>query len=174
MTKPLFTSWLVSYDEDEAEFRRPFAERLLLSLLGLGAACLLGRFVIFAYNQGVSGQAILPLGIALFFVVVPIFAFMAGPKELRFDFQRRRYWSRMGFPLLTWTRTGDFDEIASISVWNTKFTGLAIKWKNVKREEFTFFGCTTVEEAKPLAEQLGEKMSIPVKKGGAWVEEPSG
>ena len=107
----------------------------------------------------------LPLGLIMFFIVVPIFAFGAGPKEMRFDFQRRRWQSRMGFPLLTWTRTGSFDEIAYIRVWNTRFTGLGIKWKDAKRSTFTFFGCTNVGEAWEEAKWLEGKIGVPAQKG---------
>ncbi len=163
--KPLFTSWLVRFDEDEAVFRRPFAERLFCGLLALGSAFLLGSFVVFAYHQRASGQNMLPLGLIMFFVIVSIFAFGAGPKEMRFDFQRRRWKLRTGFPLLAWIRTGSFDEIASISVWNTRFVGLAVKWKNVKRDEFTFFGCTNVGEAWDAAKRLEGKIGVPAPQG---------
>lgn len=107
----------------------------------------------------------LPLGLVMFLVIVPLFAFGAGPKEMRFNFQRRQYQSQKGFPLLAWRRTGSFEEIVHISVWNTKFTGLGIKWKDVKRNDFAFFSCTNVGEVWKVAEQLEEKSGLPAQKG---------
>jgi hypothetical protein len=160
------TRWQVRFDEDEAVFRRPLTERLLFGLLAIGSAYLLGGFLVFAYHQGASGKDMLPLGIVMFLAVVSIFLFAAGPKEMRFDSKRQRYRWRMGFPLLSWTHTGDFSEIKSLSVWNlTKFTGLGVEWKNSKRTAITFVECSTGSEAQALAEHLGKKVGVPAEKG---------
>ena len=159
------SNWMVRFDEDEAVFQRPLADRLGYGALGVFFASLLGYVAADIYNQGAAGRDHLPLAMLLFFFFVSIFAFAAGPKEMRFDFRRQRYQWRMGFPLLSWTRAGDFSEIAAISVWNLKFTGLGVKWKDSKRDQMTFVSCSTGREAWALAEKIADKLGVCAEKG---------
>ncbi len=157
---------LVCYNEDEAFFRRPVAERIWLGSLFAFVTCLLSLGAADTFRGSAAQRDQLPLYFIMLFVFIFALGLTVGPNEMRFDFRRRRYRGKLGFLFLAWTRTGDVSEISHLCVWDlTKFTGLTIEWKNTKRPQTSFFSCGTGSEAQALAERLGISLGVPVKAG---------
>jgi hypothetical protein len=160
------SKWLVHCDGEEAVFRKP-----LVDCLGYGAFALGSAYVFVAYFAPLhsgkpADREMFVLASFYFALILLVFSFGAGPKEMRFDFRARRYHNRMGFPFLTWTRAGDFSEISHLGVWNlTKFTGLSVEWKDPKRLQTTFVACSTGREAQALGESLGGKIGVRTEAG---------
>lgn len=158
-------SWLAQYNEEEAVFRRPLAERFFSRAFAGGFAYFIS-FVLFpTYRGKPAGQGMFIQSLLLFGIVFLFYSFMAGLKDMHFDFRRKRYRGRMGYPFLSWTQNGDFSEISHLAVWNHKFTGLSIEWKNAKRLQTTFVSCSTKGEAQALAQRLGVSIGVPVRAG---------
>ena len=144
-----WSSWLVRNDEDEAVFRKPLAMRLLFGAFLVVILCLLWVCIVASYKGTPTDRDRLPLDIISPFVFILPLSFLAGPMEMRFDFRRKRYRSKMSFAFLTWTRAGNFSEISNLAIWKGH-SGLTVAWK----------------EAEALAENLAAKLGVWAEAGG--------
>lgn len=112
------SGWLVRYDKDEAVFKRPLVLRLFWGLI-LAGCVYIYTFLLFPTFIAVPKEKTVLIETSFVFVIMALlFAVSAGPQETHFDFRRKRYLRRVGFPLLTWTGEGDFSEISHLAVWN--------------------------------------------------------
>ena len=88
---------------------------------------------------------------------------ITGPQETRFDFQRQRYSRLVGFLFVPWTKTGDFSEIASVRLWETRgFRGLSLERKTGNPYGSKFIACSDNEGKHRLAGRLAAKIGVPV------------
>ncbi len=158
--------WLVHFDEDEAVFRKPIIDRVFYGVVGVGVTYIFISYIFPWYKGSPADQEMFMFTLPYFVSIFLVLCFFAGPKEIKFDFQLKRYQYRLGFAFLSWTRSGDFGEISHFGIWNlTKFTGLSIEWKETKRLQTTFVECSTGQEARLLAEKLGNRMGVPAEAG---------
>lgn len=156
------SDWLVYYGEDEAVFRKPYSRRILSVIFLVIMTCFLGFSTVETYKGGAAQRDYLPLNFIALFVFLLILGLGAGPNEMRFDFRRRRYQSKMGLLFFSWTRTGDVSEVSDFAVWNSSnFTGIVIEWKSKKRLRRTLARCKTDADAKALAKRLGISLGMP-------------
>ena len=154
----MLSNWQMRLNDSEAVFRRPMTDRVGIGALGLS---ILG--ILLAAGPTLWHTDALWELIAMLLVVFLVFGFASGPKEIRFDFNKRTYQTRSGLFCFSWRRRGSMEEIKSIRAYTAlRFVGVGISWKHSFRDSTLFAGCSSESEAKTLAQTLATQMGLPV------------
>ncbi len=155
-------SWLVRLNEEEAVFRKPAAMRVFFGAMALAMGGIIA-FWVHLFLPGRHPQGI--FGLVVLLLIELLFLFGVGPMDTRFDFERGRVFYRIGFPLLSWTRSADKSEVASLRVNITQSRGstMYLRWKRRGRMSGSVAQFETFEQARAVAEQIGNRLGLPVE-----------
>ncbi len=173
-------SWLVRMNTEEAYFRKPLSLRAFNAALALALAGFIAVWV----HLCMTSSHREPLGVGIFGLMffalaALLFIWNAGPSETRFDLRRGQVQSRMGFPLLSRSRTWDAADIAalrvltssravSMSIFLRKRHGLtagtSVSYRTGLEGWNGSAGAQTAnEEARAVAEVIGKEMGLAVE-----------
>lgn len=134
-------------------YKHPFSERLGFFLLSMTFLILL--------------VPIQTNSIAWFYTVfdcITLLAclYLAGPQEIRFDLEKRTYYSLIGWPIFPKRRKGFIDEIAGIVVLTPRvdINLVSIKWKDSRRRDLTIAKFSNLARAKNAAVKAAKTLNI--------------
>ena len=156
-------SWLVRLNDEEAVFRKPVAARTVYGAMALAMGWAIALWV----HLCLPGKHPQDIGIGIFglaflLLVEILFLLGTGPMDTRFEFGKGRILYRMGFPLLSWTRSADKSEVASLCVSQGRGAYLYLKWKRRGRVSGSVAQFGTAAEAQAMAEHIGSRLVLPV------------
>ncbi len=166
MLSALGQSWLVRLNEEEAIFRKPVASRIFTGAIAIA----LGKGIAYWVHLCLPGKhpqdtAMGVFGLIFLSLFEVLMVLSTGPRDTRFDFARGRISYHAGFPLLARTRNVDKSEVAAVRVSLSKNHGayVYLKWKRSGRMSASIAQFETAVEAGTVAEQIGNRLALPVE-----------